>query len=289
MVLLESETSTAQQKFMLAEKERLAVQALLDRSLSEVAQLSRRLLDTDNALALTQTRLQHAEAGLAEAQAERARLAAAVDEMGERHRNEMSSQTARLESLEARSVLSDQLLDRARQTLTARAEENGSLERRLAEATLTRDAIETRFGQIEIALADREEQIRHLEHARAMLGEQNTTLARAVQSCEGAYSRAQEQLVAKDTLIELLENQLRAATEAAELHAADLTARLQRERLDRTMAEGALEAGRKDIARLLREIAATKLRPSADASPEAAAPAVLAAAPACQEPLRDAA
>ena len=44
----------------------------------------------------------------------------------------------------------------------------------------------------------------------------------------------------------------------AELQIEDLKAQLQREQLDRTMAEGALEAGRKDIARLLRELSSLK-------------------------------
>jgi len=47
---------------------------------------------------------------------------------------------------------------------------------------------------------------------------------------------------------------------------------LQREQLDRTMAEGALEAGRKDIARLLREISTIQYRaePAQEQAPAAA-------------------
>jgi hypothetical protein len=40
-----------------------------------------------------------------------------------------------------------------------------------------------------------------------------------------------------------------------------LNSQLQREQLERSMAEGALESGRKDIARLLREISSMQLRP----------------------------
>ena len=41
-----------------------------------------------------------------------------------------------------------------------------------------------------------------------------------------------------------------------------------REQLERSMAEGALESGRKDIARLMREVAALQYRPVAATSSE---------------------
>ena len=46
-----------------------------------------------------------------------------------------------------------------------------------------------------------------------------------------------------------------------------LNAQLQREQLERSMAEGALESGRKDIARLMREIARLQHRPVAASRP----------------------
>ena len=87
-----------------------------------------------------------------------------------------------------------------------------------------------------------------------------------VSTRESAYHRASEKIQAQDGLVELLENQLRASREATEMQVDELNAQLQRERLDRTMAEGALEAGRKDIARLLRELAALQYRPPAFAN-----------------------
>jgi hypothetical protein len=70
-------------------------------------------------------------------------------------------------------------------------------------------------------------------------------------------------------LIELLENQLRAAGEATALQIEELGSQLQRERLERSMAEGALETGRKDIARLLRELAALQHQPGPSQNGEA--------------------
>ena len=68
---LEAAVAAASQKFQLAEQERAAVQDLLDKALNDLAQLSRRLLDSDKALAATQIRLQKVETALAETQSER--------------------------------------------------------------------------------------------------------------------------------------------------------------------------------------------------------------------------
>ena len=71
-----------------------------------------------------------------------------------------------------------------------------------------------------------------------------------------------------------MDGQIRAARETTELQIEELKAQLQREQLDRSMAEGALEAGRKDIARLLRELSSMQYRPSAPQETAAQTPAL---------------
>jgi len=260
---LETETAAATQKYLLADQERATVQGQLDRALAEAAQLSRRLLETDKTLSAAQLRLQRLETALAEAQADRSRLTAALDESTESHRKDSIALNAKLEALQARVQLSDKLLDESRQTLAARADEIGAFDRRLTEATITRDAIETKFAHVEVALADRDDRIRELEESRAALMAQNAELARAVGMRESAYDRAQEKIQSQDDLILMLEGEIKAERETAELQIQELKAQLQREQLDRTMAEGALEAGRKDIARLLRELSTLRYHPTA--------------------------
>ena len=231
MARLEAETATATQKFQLVEQERAAVQGQLDNAHNDAALTSRRMLDLDKTLTATQTRLQRVETTLAETQAERIRLATALDEANESHRKTSIAQSAKLEALQARSLLSDKLLEESRQTLAARADEIGAFDRRLAEATITRDAIETKFGQVENALSDRDAQIQELNEARAALTERNAELTRAVTTRESAYNRAQEKIQSQDDLIQMLEGQVKAARQTAELQAEELKAQLQREQL----------------------------------------------------------
>ena len=243
--------------------------SLLDKAPNDAAQMSRRLLDMDKAYVATQASLKRVATTLAEAQSERIRLTTALEDATETHRKDTIAQNARFEALQARSQLSDKLLEDSRQTLAARAEEMGAFDRRLAEATVSRGAIETKFNQIESALAERDGQIKELEEARAMLTERNGELVRAVGTRESAYNRAQEKIQAQDELVEMLEGQIRATRETAGLQIEDLKAQLQREQLDRSMAEGALEAGRKDIARLLRELSALHQPAAQEAAPAA--------------------
>jgi chromosome segregation ATPase len=270
-VQLDGQTQAALQKAMQADQERAAVQASLNKAQADLAQTARRLGETDKTLTATQSRLKLVEIGLVEAQAERTRLSTALDEANHKHLDEMNVQNSRFEALQARSSMTENLLQEARQTLMARADEIRTFERRVEETSTARGNAGERLDQVTIALAERELQIRNLEQAHAALSEQNRTLANAVAARENAHSYAQEKIKEQRDLVELLEKQLHASREANEMQMEQLNAQLQREQLERSMAEGALESGRKDIARLMREVAALQYRPVTPTASEAPA------------------
>jgi len=244
------------------------VQASFEKALSELAQTARRLSDTDKTLALTQGRLKAMETSFAEAQAERGRLSASLDEANHKHADEMHQQNSRFEALKARASLTENLLDEARQTLMARAEEIRTFERRVVEAATVRDVTNEKISRLEAALAESELRVKDLEESRTALTDQAKQLGHAVISRESAYGAAQQTARQQSDLVELLEKQLQATRDASEMQIAQLSAQLQREQLERSMAEGALESGRKDIARLMREVAALQYRPVAATSSE---------------------
>jgi len=259
---LENASEEIRQKYLMAEKERAAVQAALDKALAELAQVSHRVLDTDKALGLAQERLHKAETMLSEAQAERRRLAAALDEANQKHQNELNAQQIRHETLQARAALADKLLEEARQSLAERAEEIRAFDRRLADSTRMHAAIGEKLSQLEHTLAERDIRIKELEHARESLMEQNEALSKAVNTRESAYNHAQEHIQTLEERLQLLESELKTARQNADMEIEELNAKLQLAQLERTMAEGALEAGRKDIARLLRELSALQQPPN---------------------------
>ena len=266
MVQLESEASTAQQKAMQAVQERITIQAALDKALSDFSQTACRLTDTERSLATTQSRLKVAETGLVEAQAERSQLAAALDDANQKLSEEANLHATRFESLQARAALTERLLEESRETLLARADEIRSFERQALEASTTQGDNSERLAQLDAALTERDLHVRDLEEAHAALSEHNNTLANALNARESAYSRAQQKILEQEELVQLLESQIKSARDANDFQLEQIAAELQREKLERTMAEGALEAGRKDIARLLREISVVHQRPTATAS-----------------------
>jgi chromosome segregation ATPase len=268
-VQVEGQALAAQQKAMQAAQERASVQASLDKALAEYAQIARRLSDIDKTLVLTQGRLKASESNLSEAQAERARLSAALDEANHKHFDEMNLQNSRFEALQARSNLTENLLEEARQTLMARADEIRTFERRVIESATVHDVNGEKHSQLEAALAERERQVKELEDARTALAEQMQALSYAAAARQSAFNAAQQRAKEQSDLVELLEKQLHAARDANEMQVEQLNAQLQREQLERSMAEGALEAGRKDIARLMREVAALQYRPVATTASEA--------------------
>jgi chromosome segregation ATPase len=270
-VQLEGQAQAAQQKALQADQERAAVQASLDKALSEFAQTARRLNDTEKTLTATQARLKTVEAGLAEAQGERVRLSAALDEANQKHLDEMSLQNSRFDALKARASMTEGLLEEARQTLMARADEIRTFERRVIETSTAHTNADEKLSQALAALAERDMQIKDFELSHRALTEQSQMLSRAVATREAAYNNAQQKIQEQSDLVELLEKQIHASREANEMQLQQLNAQLQRERLERSMAEGALESGRKDVARLLREIAALQYRPVAASAGETAA------------------
>ena len=156
-VQLEGQAQAAQQKAMQAEPgagRRARLRST--RRSRELAQTARRLSETDKTLAATQIRLKAVEANLAEAQAERARLSASLDEANQKHIDEMNRQNSRFEALQARANLTENLLEEARQTLMARAEEIRTFERRVMDASTVRDATGEKISLVEAALAERE-------------------------------------------------------------------------------------------------------------------------------------
>jgi len=261
MVQLEGEARSAQQKAMQSLQECAAVQAALDKAHSELALTGRRLTESEKTLLATQTRLKAVEAAHAETLAERQRLSAALDDANHKHADAINMQNSRFQALQARATLTENMLEEARQALTARADEIRSFERRIVESATLHDNHSEKIAQLTTTLAERESQIREFEQSHAALHDHNQMLRHAVAARESNQDTAQLKIQEQADLIELLEKQLQAARSANEMQLDQLNAQLQREQLERSMAEGALESGRKDIARLLREISSMQHRP----------------------------
>lgn len=272
IVQLEAELQTIQQQAKQTKQERATVQASLEKSFNELARTARALSEAEKAHASTAARLQATERNLADVQAERVQLSATLDEAVHQHRDTLNVLSSRFETVQARSSLTENLLNEARQALASRADEIRALERRLIEAATERGGIAEQLSSAEAALAEREARINDLEAERVVLTEHGRKLIQVANEREAAHREAQQHVGEQSELATRLQDELGAARGSHEVRIADLEAQLQREQLDRAMAEGALEAARKDMARLLDEISALRGLPVAQIAAEAPAP-----------------
>ncbi|MCK9918888.1 hypothetical protein MXD81_58170 [Microbacteriaceae bacterium K1510] len=258
IIALEGEIATNRQRLMMAEDEKQAQHAAFEKSSAEAAKLARKLAETETALTATQARLRTAEGNFVEMNAERTRLASALDESNERHEHEVSTQRMRFETLQARAAATEKLLIEAREHLIARAEEIREYDRRNAEMMRERDTLQARVSEFEADRYAREAQRQEVEQARNTLMERSTALARAYTAKETALTRAEESITALNERIINLEAALLDQKHAAEQTIEELGTSLRREKMQRAVVEGALETARKDFSRLMRETAALR-------------------------------
>lgn len=256
IVAMESDLNNVRQRLVLSEDERASVQTSLDKSIAESARLARRLTESENTITTLQGRLRHAEAALAEANTERARLVNTVDELRERHAAELTTQQLRFDAVQSRAGSIDKLLSEAREQLAARSEEIRQYDRRFAELTQAHDAKAARLAEVDAERRQRDADVEHLEQTRTDLIERSSALAKAFTAKETALARAEETIQGLADRVKFLEAQAFQSSQSIEQKIEELNAALRREKLERSVVEGALETARKDFARLMREVLA---------------------------------
>ena len=254
IIALESDLNAARQRLLLADDEKRAQQASLDKASGDTARLARKLTETEASLGAAQSRLRQVEGNFAELSNERARLTSAIDEANERHNHELTSQRMRFEALQARASSTENLLNEAREHLLARAEELREFDRRFTDAVGERDTLQARLADLEGERIRRESEFKEIDQARATLMERGAALTRAYTAKEAALGRAEESIAALKAQVEALTAEKASQRTQAEQAIEELGAALRREKLERSVVEGALETGRKDFARVMREV-----------------------------------
>ncbi|MGE0564182.1 MAG: hypothetical protein AB7O50_06665 [Pseudolabrys sp.] len=254
IVALESDVNNTRQRLVLSEDERHNLQTSLDKSVAEAARLSRRLAEAENIINALQGRLRHTEGSLAEANTERSRLATMLDELKERHAAELTTQQLRFDAMQSRAASADKLLGETREQLAQRSEEIRQYDRRYGELTQAYETLSARLTDTEAERQQRDADVDDLERTRTTLIERSSALAKAFTAKETALARAEETIQSQAERIAYLENQTQARNQDIEQQIEELNAALRREKLERSVVEGALETARKDFARLMREV-----------------------------------
>ncbi len=132
---------------------------------------------------------------------------------------------------------------------------------------MERDALSARVTELESERIQRESEFREIDQARTTYMERSATLARAFTMKEAALGRAEDANGSLNERIATLEAVLANEKQSAENTIHELNAAVQREKMERAVVEGALESGRKDQARLMRDVMALQRNQQALESP----------------------
>jgi len=256
IVELQADCTLTREKLSLLETDKRSLQTALDQTLAESSRLSRRLTESESALAAARARLEQMEIGLASAENERTALCAARDEANERHQSEGYALNLRLEAMRSRAGTAEKLLSEVRQSLVARTEEIRVSERKVVEATIARNATEKTVERLAAARDALDTKVKELEQARATLTERLNGLSETVKARETSLAHAEQKIKSLTDQVDQLEYETRTHRVKAAKRVEDLNEALQRARVEFAVAQGALETTRRDYARLQRGLSA---------------------------------
>lgn len=256
IVELQADCTLTREKLSLLETDKRSLQTALDQTLAESSRLSRRLTESESALAAARARLEQMEIGLASAENERTALCAARDEANERHQSEGYALNLRLEAMRSRAGTAEKLLSEVRQSLVARTEEIRVTERKVVEATIARNATEKTVERLAAARDALDTKVKELEQARTTLTERLNGLSETVKARETSLAHAEQKIKSLTDQVDQLEYETRTHRVKAAKRVEDLNEALQRARVEFAVAQGALETTRRDYARLQRGLSA---------------------------------
>ncbi len=260
---LETELGAAREALALKENENHSLQTSLDLIAGDNSRLSSYLTERDVVLDEAQSQLKQIKTTLAAAEAEREKLATAVEEANERRQVEFNTLSSRLGTMSARAVTAEKLFVETRQSLLACSAEKSTVERELADATTARRVADKNLELLQNSLQVKERLIQELEQARSKLIEGADSLLKTLETRETALARAEEKIkLLDDALLEAEANLGKLQKKIEELNSQPRS-----ERIGRTVPEAAgkkpPEGVRKTASETMRKAASESVRRTA--------------------------
>ena len=261
----ENKVSTISQAYSMAEAERGALERRAEGQAGEIGRLGRSVADLEGRLSAEQTRARALETSLQAAQAEANRLTQAMDEQSANTKVHLETAEMRLETAQARAA---RLVDENAEIhlkLQEAIVRDRVFERDLADTRERLERAETGVKSLETELTTARQELLAAEGARATAVERSERLNDALGARHADVKRLEDQSEALQHRIGALEAEVSGDRAAAAEQARALTDLIERERSDHTIAQGALEAARKDRARLhLELLKVARRRPGVD-------------------------
>ena len=247
----EADTATAasRQQALLAQEELTVMRKQLDQAGVEMTRMSRQVSELESLLGGERARVRGLEASLASSQEESLRAVRAVEARLEATRIELTvahgkaesylGQTAKLESLNT------EMSGRLNET---QAQLRGA-ERRLNELQVDQSRADDRNKSLEEELGVIRVRLATVESARTAAVERSDQLSKQLHANEIALKRAENRAAELRDRLESAQAETAQRRSTLEERLASVEAGLERERAERTIAEGALESIRRERGR----------------------------------------
>jgi len=249
----EADAAKGHEKSVLTEAELRSLHGSLDDAVAESSRLSRRLTEAESNLAASNAKAARLGTEVTAAIAERDRAVNALHDTNGRHQAEAHALSVRLDALQARAQSAENLLAETRQALALRTEEARKSERNSAEVAITLNAANKKIKEFEAQAAEFMSLLTDAEASHKAMTARAATLERNLRDREAALVRFKEHTDALTDRIAKLESDLEGCQTDCETRVEEVNVALQRERMERSMVEGSLEAMRRDYVILHKE------------------------------------
>ncbi len=251
----EAALASAERARGLLDADLIALRRLHEQAADEQLQAGRRLVDLESTLTAERARIAALESELNATRAEAQKVRRDLDQRAEAAASQAQLATGRVDTIQARADRQEeQIAELARLVEDLAARERGAV-RDTAEAKLLRERADERARLAEVKLADAEKEAANALAARQAAVARAEEMTRAQQLKQAELERSSERETSTRQALLHLEQQFASERAEAEARIGELTSELERERTEKAVAEGSLEAVRRDRAAALTRLA----------------------------------
>ena len=230
----------------------------LNEALANGVKLGRKLSESEISLGDIRAREIHLEGTVARIEAENIRLRAEAEDIAERYGSEVTGLSAKLDALSSRSGTAERLLNDTRTQLQERIDEARNSDRKYLDAGLHINALQTRLAKAEVELKKYQANSGEAEQRSYLLNEQASEMQRILAVREQELSLGDEKVQTLENRLRQMSDEYRRERINLDKQLGEVRRELDREKMDRSLAEGALETARQNRAKLLRQLSSAQ-------------------------------
>lgn len=261
---LDLEIRRERENHQTLEQEYESLQASVQQAVSEAIHMSKRLADTEGIAAEARARALQLEGQLSDLQAERTRLVEELDALRITTSEEKRGLSVKAEGLRSRSATLEKLLGETRSELAKQTEGLREAQRRMTEMSISLNRAEAKAEKAAALSQKADSENKNLEQSRVALMERADMLSKAIKAKDAALKRSEERSADLSDRLNIVENKASMQVENYERRISELSASLEREKTERALLEGALDAARQDKTRVQKELIRLRSRVADD-------------------------